>query len=183
MLDMDGIITNFAQGMIWHHKIEYPRPWPKGVGDLCEVFGMTFNQLWKSIDQTFWRNLPWMNDTWQIMVLLKRYGYTKDNTYIVTSLPSIHGGNVSQDVDCAAGKVLWMHDHWEEMANHLVICVDKNFAADTKEHILIDDSDSNVAAFKDHGGHAILLPRPWNSLYGEQTLPYLERSLECLDCA
>lgn len=177
MLDMDGIITDFVQGMMHHHNRRLD-PWPSPEGDMLKLFGMTFDQFWYGVDLTFWRNLPWMHDTWQIMRILRSWFQQKD-IYIVTSVPSVHGGSRKADAICAAGKHLWMEDHWPEMEDKLVVCKEKNFAAATN-HLLIDDSETNVNSFIKHGGKAILLPRPWNCLYHESTIPYLERSIKCL---
>ena len=39
--------------------------------------------------------------------------------------------------------------------------------------LLIDDSDKNVDSFRKCGGHAVLVPRPWNSLHGFNALDHL----------
>ena len=39
--------------------------------------------------------------------------------------------------------------------------------------LLIDDRDKNVADFLGLGAHAILVPRPWNSLHGREPISYL----------
>lgn len=180
MLDMDGVITNFVQGMMEHHQI-FLNPWPSPESDMLKLFNMNFDQFWAGIDRHFWANLPWMNDTWQIMAIVQKY-FLPEDVYIVTSVPSVHGGSDAADMNCAAGKIVWMQRHWPALKDKLVICKDKNFCA-ASNHVLIDDSEKNVTQFVLHGGRGILLPRPWNRLYHESTIPYLNGVLECLMCA
>ena len=66
---------------------------------------------------------------------------------------------------CVAGKVDWINTEIpREMRRNFLIGPNKAIAA-RPDALLIDDHDQNVTDFRKAGGHAILMPRPWNSLH------------------
>jgi len=70
------------------------------------------------------------------------------------------------DPGCAAGKMEWIYNHCPKwLHRQYLIGPPKHFCAQP-DALLIDDSDRNVKLFQAHGGQAILVPRPWNSLHG-----------------
>ena len=80
----------------------------------------------------------------------------------------------TKDPDSLAGKLEWIQrvaPPW--MHRQYLVGPPKQFCAHP-EALLIDDSDANVDRFRDWGGNAILVPRPWNTLNGVDTMAHLE---------
>jgi 5'(3')-deoxyribonucleotidase len=81
----------------------------------------------------------------------------------------------TKDPECLAGKYEWITTVLPPyLHRQYLIGPRKQFCAHP-EALLIDDSDDNVKAFRGAGGHAILVPRPWNSLHALNTTEYLQR--------
>jgi hypothetical protein len=61
------------------------------------------------------------------------------------------------------GKLRWIERHMEErwLRRYIFTPVKEAFARPGV--VLIDDCDANVTAFRDAGGRAVLVPRPWNA--------------------
>jgi hypothetical protein len=63
----------------------------------------------------------------------------------------------------------WIEKHLPAYRRRFLIGPRKEFCAHGGS-VLIDDSDKNVASFRDAGGLAILYPRPWNSRHAESEI-------------
>ena len=70
------------------------------------------------------------------------------------------------------GKQLWIEKNIAAMEKRTIItnAAKSTFAA--PDALLIDDRDKNVDEFRAAGGHAILIPRPWNSSYEKRNDSY-----------
>lgn len=64
-------------------------------------------------------------------------------------------------------KMDWVASVYPAYKKRLIITHDKSLFANS-ESLLIDDSQENIEAFIEAGGHAVLVPRPWN---GGNSLP------------
>ena len=83
----------------------------------------------------------------------------------------------TKDPDCLAGKLEWITANLPSwLHRQYLVGPRKNFCAHP-EALLIDDSDANVDKFREWGGNAILVPRPWNTLHSVDTMPHLLESL------
>lgn len=80
--------------------------------------------------------------------------------------------------ECLAGKLEWITSNLPPWIHRqYLIGARKHFCA-RPDALLIDDHEENVNKFREHGGRAILVPRPWNRLHGKDTLEHLHLELE-----
>jgi len=125
----------------------------------------TLSSFWESIGRSVWATVP---ESAEFTLLLRwcEECVGTENVCILTS-PTI-------DPDCLAGKLEWIHCHLpKRMHRQFLIGPTKHLCA-RPDALLIDDHEKNVNLFRQHGGQAILVPRPWNSLFRvRDTLNYL----------
>ena len=96
----------------------------------------------------------------------------QENVCLLTS-PTI-------DPDCLAGKLEWIHEFTPKwLHRQYLVGPCKQFCAHP-EALLIDDSDKNVNKFRDWGGQAVLVPRPWNTNHTLNTMENLAHAFELL---
>jgi len=148
-LDMDGVIVNFVKGMCKMHGEPEIKEWLTP-----QIFGLTIKQFWAPCNFTnFWANLEWMPDGCKILRTAEKIG----DVYILTA-PTLSANSYS-------GKIKWIENNLIRYKHRTIICPCKELLAGNG--ILVDDSDKNVDTFRKAGGQAILVPRPWNSRFGE----------------
>lgn len=126
-------------------------------------------EFWDQIPRSTWATTP---KSQEYDTLLKEcVGLVgRDNVCILTS--------PTKCPECLAGKLEWIVANtptW--MHRQYLIGARKHFCA-RPDALLIDDHEENVNKFREHGGRAILVPRPWNKLWRENTLEYLTREIE-----
>lgn len=152
LLDVDGVVCNFVDGLITSHG------WPITHDEYTtrnyhKTFGITDGEMWAPTNNGKW----WTE--------LQEYSWAKR---LVSELR--HRGEIifctspSLDATCPSQKVQWLRDHglMHQRKNDYQIGPRKELFAKSGA-ILIDDSDSNVKKFVEHGGTAILFPQPWNA--------------------
>ncbi len=170
VLDLDGVIVDMVGGMEEHFDIKI-KEWPKGEQLLEKVFEKVFDmspkRLWANLGFEFWSNLKWTKDGQRILTKLTM-AFGQENIVICTS-PTLNP-------QAAAGKMAWIQKQLPVFSRSFLIGSPKEFLAQDQS-ILIDDFDYNVNKFRKHGGHAILVPRPWNSNHELDTLTHIT---ECL---
>jgi len=128
----------------------------------------TKQSFWELIKREHWARVPW---SMEFLPLLRRCIelVSQDNVCIL-SCPTL-------DPDCLAGKLEWIRDFMpKDMQRQYLIGPRKHFCA-SPNALLIDDSDDNVTAFRIHGGQAILMPRPWNSLWDRMSWRHVDGCL------
>lgn len=151
LLDVDGVVCNFVDGLISAHG------WPIKHDDFTSwnhhrTFGVTDEAMWEPTnDGKWWTQLPEYEWAKRLVLELRRHG-----EIIFCTSPSL-------DATCPSQKVQWLRDHglMHPRKNDYQIGKRKEMNAKSGA-ILIDDSDSNVEKFVEHGGTAILFPQPWN---------------------
>ncbi|REJ65602.1 MAG: hypothetical protein DWQ31_16820 [Planctomycetota bacterium] len=183
LLDLDGVCNRSPMSFLKYvgcpvDDYSY-RDYPVGCGwDLVEAANrlhpsrkFSVGEFWDTIDRRAWATAPesaefkWLLGHCEALVGRK-------SICILTS-PTI-------DPDCLAGKLEWIHSHFPKwMHRQFLIGPRKHFCA-RPDALLIDDADHNVAAFREHGGQAILVPRPWNSLIGTDTFQHLAEQFDAL---
>ena len=113
---------------------------------------MSDEEMWKPTnDGKWWTQLKEYVWAKRLVLELRRNGEV-----IFCTSPSL-------DPTCPSQKVAWLRETglMHQRKNDYQIGPRKELNAKSGA-ILIDDSDSNVAKFRDHGGTAILFPQPWN---------------------
>lgn len=154
LVDLDGVLVDLLTGWCRHNNFTIPDPYPFGTMRFDQLFDVKQRDIWKGCGVEFWASLPKMHDASLIMsnleILFER------RIFLITTIigPSI----------CAAGKIEWVHRNFPKLHNSYFITRQRTQLAN-EETILIDDDDAQVAAFQGAGGHAVLVPRIWNSAY------------------
>lgn len=151
-LDMDGVVVDFMTGAL--ESCGKSLPFKDVRWDFMFQIGFTkdtLHEFWQRCDRRFWTGLPWMDDGRCILdAVLDLFG---EDVCFVSSPCDTEG--------CADGKLDWV-------SREVPILRRKTFLGSAKyllaaaNKVLIDDHDDNVDRFVAHGGHAVLIPRPWN---------------------
>jgi hypothetical protein len=171
-LDMDGVLANFIAGASQLHGREgILDSWPRGVWDAPTVFGLSSSQFWRKIDAAgadFWAELeayPWLPE---LLETLRWFG-----PVTILSSPSL-------GVECPSGKLRWLRQHVHPDFRDHLFGHQKHLCA-KPGHVLIDDFDTNVTRFREHGGDAVLFPQPWNSRHAiEDRVAFVASELQRL---
>ena len=128
-------------------------------------------EFWDSLSHKFWRSVPPSKECWRIAESCVQL-VGQENVCILTAFhPDFEQSYV------ASAKSQWIHDflpRW--MQSNFLIGPNKIPCADPGA-LLVDDSDKNVRGFRDAGGHAILVPRPWNTMHGESVMKHLHTQM------
>lgn len=166
-LDMDGVIADFVGAI----HIAHNRPYcyaieaNRGKFDIEPLWGITTKEFWSTDSYDFWRTVEPTVEADKIVATLESI-FGTENIAILTS-PSNGPG-------CVPGKRDWMKKFFPQFRKQMIFTSAKQFLADEKK-LLIDDKDVNVENFRQWGGHAILIPRHWNSRHADS-----ERVIEVL---
>jgi len=159
LLDMDGIISDWHRAIAEHHR--RPIAWmTPGKESPYEGFDIPRGKLWEGVDQAFWQSMNKTGEADKIVdAVLFRF---QPHVCLTTLLPTNFEYPLDRIDSWIKGKTRWLKWHYPVLLQHFLFGTSREFCA-SERTILLDDMDSNVAAFKACGGNAILFPRPWNS--------------------
>ena len=158
LLDMDGVIVDFIEGICKYHKLENPYDKGEHLGnwDVSDYWKMDKETFWTGVSSIFWRDLnPYRDYADLINLCIAKVG--QKNICLLTAPPMHNAHRCSETVK---GKLQWLKDRGINLP--VLFGEAKHFCAGA-DTILIDDADHNVDAFREAGGKAILVPRPWNT--------------------
>ena len=82
--------------------------------------------------------------------------------------------------ECVAGKLEWIHAHFPPWMHRQYAITPRKRLFARPDALLIDDVEENILHFEAEGGHGVLIPRPWNRLWGANPFDAVERQLENL---
>ncbi len=169
LLDLDGVLVDFVGGVCDFYRIPDPYldPSLKGKWDFVEAIGMSESTFWNPLGEEFWANLKPMPDMENILGIVESV-FGRSNVCLLTS-PCRNDG-------CPTGKMRWIRQYLPQYSRQFLMGPRKEFCA-RDDHWLIDDADHNINAFRKAGGQTCLVPRVWNSLHSERTVPYLSEAL------
>lgn len=161
LLDMDGVLTNFVGRVAWLYGIDEERLLKdmNGDWDICKALEIKPSTMWNDIHEKgtdFWYHMESHSDGKDLYRWLK----TRATNIMIATSPSQHPA-------CLAGKFMWMQSNMEFWYRDFFITPNKEMLAPSRngeKRILIDDSEKNCKLFEEHGGIAILYPRPYNEL-------------------
>jgi len=163
-LDLDGVLSDFHKAAFTLHGID-PFSKEENLGNyrFDETTGLSQVDFFKPITKEFWAELPRTLECDEILSLVeKKFG--RENICILTAPPEV------RNLGCLEGKEEWIYRNLPQYIDQFLIGKPKAFCAGPNS-VLIDDSDSNIKAFREAGGRAITFPRPWNSMYVYRKFP------------
>lgn len=180
LLDMDDVLNQFSMPILTElvgKKLDYD-DYPEHLGyDIVGAY-----RYFTGDNQTSTEGVWWMMPTWvwyeapispQFATLINksRDAVGSKNVFVCTA-PTLNP-------ECAKGKMNWIQNYLPRFLHrNFFITPNKAELADAQT-LLIDDSEKNTDAFIQAGGHAWLMPRPWNRCHGfdpTQTIKYLFRN-------
>lgn len=160
LVDLDGVMTDFVGAALKLHRFtpEEVLPHMRGKYDIEKILEIPARDFWRKIseDDLFWHELEKTEEADSLLELVSKRPRSPEQVFFCSSPTS--------DPASHHGKAMWVKKHYPVYLRRLILCSQKHFLAN-RDTLLIDDSDNNVDAFKKAGGRAILVPRPWNSLY------------------
>lgn len=170
LIDVDGVLNDFVGELMrrhgfpdYHHGM-YPIECGYNISAAIGKFlgaEIPREKFWGDLDREFWATVPKSAEADIIL------GYA--NSVVPTERMCIATAP-THDPLSAAGKVDWIYSKLPKVfARQFLIGAPKQFMAHPHA-LLVDDSDENVATFRRWGGQAFLVPRPWNSAYGQSTM-------------
>ncbi len=177
LLDLDGVLVDFVGGACKAHGRPNPYAEPlvatAGRYGMDEIWGMGAAKFWKPLkDPKFWEGLEFMPDA-EVLLEVCEQAVGAENVCLLTS-PSLGSGPV-------LGKANWIGKRMPGYRLRFLIGSAKTFCAHSGS-VLVDDSDHNVDAFRNAGGHAVMVPRAWNRLHTQrhQVLDWVKTRLEVI---
>lgn len=163
-LDMDGVCTEMTTYVL--NRLGCPiglydfNSYPREAGfDIVEAANILGPKQWPP--EEFWRTIK--RDWWASYPPSQEFGWLlghaealvgAENVFILTS--------PARDPDSLAGKLEWIHKHCPKWMHRQFLMGSAKHLCARPDALLVDDADKNVEAFRAAGGHAILVPRPWN---------------------
>jgi len=171
-LDCDGVLANFRKGIhdAFGKFYDYPtlsKKW-KFWDDWPDV---TFEMVNAVCTIEFWQNLRGMHDSNNILhaVIDK---FPVGQIYLLTTpMPN---------VESATGRWSWIKEYLPEFYKRTIITQAPKHLLARPDTLLIDDKNENVDGFREAGGKALLVPRPWNRahLQANRTVEVVKEFLE-----
>ena len=169
LLDVDGVIADFARGIFRIHDRPYPYKHQLRQDDYQlepHMAGLTSKEIWAPTGREFWANLdPYPHAKEFVAALEEAFG--AETICLLTSPPSTDGA-----ID---GKKDWIKKHFPQFIykRRFLVGPAKVFTVNP-EHCLVDDFESNIATYSKEGGQTFLVPGPWNSRWAENPLEALK---------
>ena len=170
LVDMDGLLVDFPGEIIRRLCPEKSYADFQSVYDIGQALGLP-TDLYSMVGPDFWEACPWMADgraLWE--AILETVGPER---VVLCSSPT-------HETSSPMGKLRWIEHHLGEEWLRRYIFTPCKWACAARRTVLIDDCDEQVSAFTASGGRAILVPRPWNSLWTLAHLSALDLLRETL---
>lgn len=150
--DLDGILADFWTGSIRAHGLDVPPIGTLSNWNFWRDLGMSDDEFWRPLHSPdVWADLPLCADgvrlfrMVEMLVRPERIGF-------------LSSGSCPGSVD---GKRRWLDRHFPGYAKSACYLTNKGLVGGPNK-VLVDDFDGNTDQFVMHGGHAVLVPRPWN---------------------
>ncbi len=157
-LDLDGVLVDFIGGAFKLHGKSVPLldvrwGFPEQIG----FTGVNDPTFWAGMGHDFWACLEWTPEGKQLLEGIEEF-VKPEQIALMTSL--------CETVGAVEGKVSWVRRNLPAYTRRLFVGPAKHLAAGPGK-ILVDDYNENVNRFVEHGGRAVMPPRPWNHRIGE----------------
>ena len=171
-LDMDGVLVNFREGIheAFNKSYDYPTlssKW-KFWDDWSDV---SFAMVNAACTTEFWTDLEWMHDGLNIIRIIWKKFNVNQIYLLTTPMPNL---------ESASGKMIWVDNNLPIHFKHTIITQAPKCLLARPDTLLIDDKNENVDGFREAGGKALLVPRPWNRahLQANRTVEVVKEFLE-----
>lgn len=186
-IDMDDVLNDFTLHVL-HHVIDkriQVRDWLRYNTEWGFDIVLAANQLnpegrnissddfWKAVTREIWASAPVSSVACQLFnMCIAHVGI--ENVCILTA--------PRPEICCFLGKKDWIDNYFSSMKDNVIYAKRKEFLA-CPNSLLIDDKEENVDKFREAGGKAFLVPRPWNRKhaihdYDNHTIGFLSEKLE-----
>lgn len=156
-VDLDGVLVDFVGSMARALGREWNPDECRGEYDPGKMFGCR-TDLFSVFGADFWETASWMRDGAAIWGTV--LNAVDPDRILLCSSPT-------HETASPMGKLRWIERHVDLHWMRRYIFTPVKAALASPSAILIDDSDKQVNAFRKAGGTAILVPRPWNSMWKE----------------
>ena len=124
--------------------------------------------LWASIPRSVWAEVP-ESDFFHWLLRACAEAVGRENVCIATS--------PTKCPESLAGKLEWIHAHCPRWMHRQYAITPRKHLFARPDSLLIDDYGQNADRFRALGGHAILVPRPWNDNWAFDPRGLLEEKL------
>lgn len=158
-LDMDGVLTQCHICALQYYGMRIEE-YPKGmrVKDILNGAGISTlannDDFWADFDETFWDSLLKTDECDALIDRAVELTGSTTHVFIAT--------RPTNSPACYSGKAIWIRENLPEWIWQQVVMIKQKFLLAKPNTLLIDDSQENCKKFRDLGGHAILVKRPWN---------------------
>lgn len=173
---MDGVLADFHKGVYDVFQQPYLYDMSLATWNFWEDWKIPITREGLNIrcDAHFWEHLPWTHDGLDIFEAI-RSKFKPEQIYILTN-PVVGGAGT------ATGKMLWIEKYLPGFIKRTIITQAPKDLLAKSNTLLIDDNDSYVDGFREAGGKALLVPRPWNRAHGQadRTVQIVREFLERL---
>lgn len=147
----------------------------KAINALHPTTVWNINKFWGMLPEEAWSKAP---KSYEYQYLLKwAAGCVGPNNVFFLSTPTLC------PLSCS-GKIKWIKRFAPDWMQRQYVFTPKKTCCANDTSLLIDDKDLNVISFMQADGHALLVPRPWNSAHGisekGSRVTYLKHQLELI---
>lgn len=166
-LDLDDVCNNFTMYALNHvgcpvnsgDYSQFDQQWGwdivRAATALHPKRAFSTEGFWGCITRNVWADAPLSGEFWNLLDRCTKL-VGQDHVFILTC--------PTRDPDSLAGKLEWIQKVLpSKMHRQFLIGPPKHLCAKPNS-LLIDDRETNVDAFRAAGGHAIIMPRPWNCM-------------------
>jgi len=180
-IDVDDTLnslTMFILGKVFNLNIrpydynKFPCPGEYDIVKACSILTereWTSDEFWESIPEWCWAEAP-LSKEFNLILDFAQELVPRNRIFIATSNTLNH----KCDVDCASGKMKWIQTSlpiW--LQGQFFITPNKIELAASNGDLIIDDNNELCRGFVGRGGRAVIVPRPWNSYYENNTETFL----------
>lgn len=164
ILDLDDVLNSFTMpvmqmmgadvGPFDYHK--YPVEAGYNLPLATEILTgrhLELGEFWDSLGKEQWAVAPKSKEFWLLDCMALAVGC--ENVLI--------GTTPTKSPECLVGKLDWITECLPSWCHRQWAITPRKWFFANENTLLIDDYDYNCEKFQGRGGHAIILPRPWNS--------------------
>lgn len=152
-LDMDGLLTDFVLAAHRAHGRERDLDPASIKWDFNEALGIPAKEFYTPMGYDFWKGVPWTREGKEFLARVEQI-FGEENIVLLSSPVETEGG--------VEGKIAWIKREMPNYSRRFFIGPPK-FLLASRYKVLIDDNDKNINDFRNSGGTALLVPRPWNT--------------------